>query len=586
MFAICLFGGSFLVIKVKKLKVEKMKKSFTHVASIVLAVIIFASVGPLAASAATTGTCGDNLTWKFNRSKGALTISGTGEMYNYEYDKVPWFEYLEDVKKIVINDGVTSIGDNAFSSCVNATSATIPDGVKTIGDWAFCYCNKITSIKIPDSVTSVGKGVFSYCWALSDVTISENLTEIVYYMFFACNSLESVTIPDSVTTIGDSAFCCCDNLTNIVIPDNVTTIANNAFASCVSLESIVIPDTVTIIGQGAFDASTSLADVYYTGTKKQWKAITIGAQNEQLYGAKIHYNYHIHKYTTVETKATLSQSGKIVEKCTGCGDVSKSTTIYRPTSFKLSTTEYTYNKTERKPKVTVKDSKGNTLKEGTDYTVKYESGRKLPGKYTVTITFKGKYSGTKKLAFTVAPKVTSEITATQTITTITLKWNKVTGADGYRVYKYNSKTKSYEKFKDVTGTSLKLTKLKAGTTYKFKVRAYTKDDGTIFGKSSSEFATATKTKTPSITSLTSSTKGKAVIKWSNVSGETGYQVYYSTSKNGTYKKVASYEANKTAGSKSNLTSQKTYYFKVRAYKKTASGTVYSSWSSVNSVKVK
>ena len=292
-----------------------------------------------------------------------------------------------------------------------------------------------------------------------------------------------------------------------------------------------------------------------------------------------------HSYKNVTTKATLSKNGKVENKCSVCGYVSKTTTVYYPKTIKLSTTSYTYNGKTKKPSVTVKDSKGNTLKKDTDYTVKYESGRKSPGKYTVTVTFKGKYTGTKKLYFTIAPKATSKITATQTTTTVTLKWNKVTGADGYRVYKYNSKTKKYEKLKDVTKTTLKISKLKAGTIYKYKVRAYTKDDGTIWGDYSKVFETATKCKTPKITKLTT-TKGKATVKWSNVSGESGYQVYYSTKKDSGYKKVKSYKVNVVKGSKSKLKSGKKYYFKVRAYKKTASGTVYSAWSAVKSVKIK
>ena len=292
-----------------------------------------------------------------------------------------------------------------------------------------------------------------------------------------------------------------------------------------------------------------------------------------------------HTYKSVTTKATLTKNGKVENKCSVCGNVKSTTTVYYPKTIKLSKTAYTYNGKVQTPSVSVKDSKGNTLKKDTDYTVKYESGRKSAGKYSVTITFKGKYSGTKTLTYTIAPKVTSKITASQTTTTITLKWNKVTGADGYRVYKYNSKTKKYEKLKDVTGTSLKISKLKAGTAYKYKVRAYTKDDGTIWGAYSSAFETATKPATPKITKI-STTKGKASFTWSNVSGESGYQVYYSTKKDSGYKKVASYKTNVVKGSKSSLTSGKTYYFKVRAYKKTASGTVYSAWSSVKSIKIK
>lgn len=292
-----------------------------------------------------------------------------------------------------------------------------------------------------------------------------------------------------------------------------------------------------------------------------------------------------HSYKNVTTKATLTKNGNIQNKCSVCGKVSNTATIYYPKTFTLSTTAYTYNGKVKTPSVTVKDSKGNILKKNTDYTVSYESGRKAPGKYTVKITFKGKYEGTKRLYFTIATKATGKITATQTTTSITLKWSKVTGADGYRVYQYNAKTKKWVKVKDVTGTSLKINKLTAGTKYKFRVKAYTKDDGTIWGAYSSTFETATKCKTPSIIELTT-TKGKASFTWSNVSGESGYQVYYSTKKDSGYKKVASYKANTTKGSKSKLTSGKTYYFKVRAYKKVDGKTVYGSFSSVKSIKIK
>lgn len=254
----------------------------------------------------------------------------------------------------------------------------------------------------------------------------------------------------------------------------------------------------------------------------------------------------------------------------------------------LSATSYTYDGKVKSPSVTVKDTKGNTLTKDVDYSVNYESGRKLPGTYTVTITFKGKYSGSKTLTFKIAPKATGSISAVTSTSAIKLTWKKVTGADGYRIYQYNTKTKKWEKIKTITSgstVSYKVKELKAGTKYKFRVKAYTKDDGTIWGKNSATFETATKCKTPSI-KVTSTAKGKAVVAWSNVAGESGYQVYYSTKKDGEYKKVKNYSANTVKGSKSKLKSGKKYYFKVRAYTKTSSGVVYSAWSSVKSVKVK
>ena len=291
-----------------------------------------------------------------------------------------------------------------------------------------------------------------------------------------------------------------------------------------------------------------------------------------------------HTYTTTTTKATLTKNGKVESKCSVCGVVSKTTTVYYPKTISLSKTVYTYNGKVQTPSVTVKDSKGKTLKKNTDYTIKYERGRANPGKYSVTVTFKGKYSGTKTLSYTIAPKTTSKVTASQTTSSVTLKWNKVTAATGYRVFqKVNGKWKTLTNTTKLTYT---IKKLKAGTKYTFAVRPYTVDGkDRLFATTFTQINTATKCKTPTL-KVTSSKKGVAALSWSNVAGESGYQVYYSTSKNGSYKKLGTYKANVVKASKKKLTSGKKYYFKVRAYKKTSDRTIYGGWSSVKSVKIK
>ncbi|MBQ5969670.1 MAG: leucine-rich repeat domain-containing protein [Clostridia bacterium] len=150
-----------------------------------------------------SGTCGkngDNVTWTLD-SDGTLTIQGTGEMKDYSYmdyndtyvTDAPWGKpYYDQIKKVVIQSGVTSIGDDAFFGCSGLTSVTIPDSVTSIGDWAFAFCSSLTSVTIPDSVTSIDN-----------------------YAFFGCRSLTSVTIPDSVTSIGDDAFFGCSSLTDV-----------------------------------------------------------------------------------------------------------------------------------------------------------------------------------------------------------------------------------------------------------------------------------------------------------------------------------------------------------------------------------
>ena len=110
------------------------------------------------------GLCGDNLTWKFTSSDGTLTISGTGDMTNYSSrEPAPWYSRCSEIEKVVIKDGVTSIGDCAFYGCSSLTSVTIPNSVTSIGVDAFLDCSSLTSVTIPNSVTSIGDGAFYYC---------------------------------------------------------------------------------------------------------------------------------------------------------------------------------------------------------------------------------------------------------------------------------------------------------------------------------------------------------------------------------------------------------------------------------------
>ena len=161
----------------------------------------------------------------------------------------------------VIPDGVTRIGDCAFSYCSSLTSVNIPDSVTSIGKGAFVGRSSLTSVSIPDSVTSIGKDAFSYCSSLTSVNIPDSVTRIGDGAFSHCSSLTSVSIPNSVTRMGNYAFSCCSSLTSVNIPDSVTSIERNAFECCNSLTSISIPDSVTSIGCSAFSGCSSLTSV-------------------------------------------------------------------------------------------------------------------------------------------------------------------------------------------------------------------------------------------------------------------------------------------------------------------------------------
>ena len=202
----------------------------------------------------------DNLTWTLDYD-GKLTISGTGAMKDYNADDNPSPAYNNSkVKKIVIEKGVTSVGDYAFRSCNNLTSIMISNSVTSIGNSAFFYCTSLTSVTIPDNVTSIENYAFAYT-GLKSITIPDSVTNIGNYAFAGCKDLTSITIPDSVTSIGNSAFYNCSSLTSITIPDSVTSIGTATFSGCKNLTSITIPDSVTSIGNSAFVGCKNLTSI-------------------------------------------------------------------------------------------------------------------------------------------------------------------------------------------------------------------------------------------------------------------------------------------------------------------------------------
>ena len=149
------------------------------------------------------GTNGDNVKWTLDTETGLLEIYGGGEMESYYSSNYsPWYNYRTSVKSCTIGDGVTSIGEWAFSNCTSLTSVTIPNSVTSIGNFAFYHCDSLTSITIPNSVTSIGDYAFSGCSSLTSVTIPNSVSSIGDGTFQGCTSLTSVTIPNSVTSIG------------------------------------------------------------------------------------------------------------------------------------------------------------------------------------------------------------------------------------------------------------------------------------------------------------------------------------------------------------------------------------------------
>ena len=228
---------------------------------------ILPEISMLSAHAESSGTCGENLTWVLDDA-GTLTISGTGAMTTTGWNGQlisPW-KNNNQIKKIIIKDGVTNIGDDAFYGCENLTSVTIPDSVTSIGNFAFECCRSLTSVTIPNSVTSIGDYAFICCDSLRSLTIPDSVTNIGKGAFESCEYLTSMTLPDGITSIGGRIFLGCKRLTSVKIPDSVTSIGDYAFVGCDSLRSLTIPDSVTNIGDYAFYGCDYLISITIPGS--------------------------------------------------------------------------------------------------------------------------------------------------------------------------------------------------------------------------------------------------------------------------------------------------------------------------------
>ncbi len=245
--------------------------------SIALSILMIVTVAPLgvldlAASAATSGQCGDNAYWSI--SNNTLTISGSGRMWGYSgygsNNPSPWSE--RDMRKTYNN-------------------VVISAGITNVSAYAFHYCNNIISVLLPSTVTMLGEFSFAGCDALRSIAIPQGVRSIPEWCFESCSSLEKVVIPDSVLYFGKYVFRC-SGILECTIPEGVTTITSGMFWRCNNLQKVTIPKSVATIESFTFHECGNLTDVYYGGTKSDFNKIKIdslSSYNEGLLTATIHY---------------------------------------------------------------------------------------------------------------------------------------------------------------------------------------------------------------------------------------------------------------------------------------------------------
>ena len=207
-----------------------------------------------------SGECGESLTWKLNET-GTLTVSGIGVMWDYTFEdyksSAPW--NIKNIKKVVIKEGTTRIGSNAFHGCSSLANVELPNTLIEIGKYAFAG-SVVYEMDIPESVTVIEEGAFSSMWKLRKVVLPSRISDIENMAFYG-SGLENISIPDSVKRIGRGSFASCRNLTEVTIPNSVTEIESEAFYGCTQLTKVEISSNIEKLDGAVFKSCTKLNEI-------------------------------------------------------------------------------------------------------------------------------------------------------------------------------------------------------------------------------------------------------------------------------------------------------------------------------------
>ena len=278
-----------------------MKKALALLALLAAACCLLTFSAAAESAVVESGACGENLTWTLDAA-GTLTVSGTGAMKDFSYYRnTPWYQSRSSIKAVVIENGVTAIGDSAFSSCSSLSSITIPASVTAIGDSAFDGCRSLTSITIPESVTTIGYRAFSGCSSLKDVSI----TDLAAWCSIAFGNEE-----DNPLYKAENLYLNGELVETLEIPEGVTVIRQGLFRNAACIRRVALPKGLKGVAANAFYGCRKIQEVFYAGSEAEWKALPIAAGNDPLKTATIYYNSTLDDYycrITVE----VSEGGRV-----------------------------------------------------------------------------------------------------------------------------------------------------------------------------------------------------------------------------------------------------------------------------------
>ena len=547
------------------------------------------------------------------------------------------FEYCTSLTSITIPSGVMGIGDWAFLGCSNLTSITIPNGMTCIGYRAFEDCSSLTSITIPDSVVDIGyyafrgcksltainvatgnqdyvsvNGVlynkdkttiicypaekndknytlidsvmwigasaFSGCANLKNIMISDGVTSISPYAFEGCISLTSITMPDSVMLIGDYAFIGCKSLASITICDGVTSIGRYAFENCTSLKSITIPDSVTEIGDDAFRGCISLTAINVATGNQDYVSVNGVLYNKNkttiiCYPAgKKDKNYTLIDSTTLILNSAF-------ECCTSLVNITIPDSVTRIGGYAFKDCTSLMN-------ITVPNNVTSIGDKAFGYYYDNNENKKLDNFkiYCYPGTAGEKYAKDngfdyELLEIPTLAKVTDAKLGGRAADALRINWTKNASADGYIVEMYQgNKWVRVAKITSNNTTTFRKAGLKAGTAYKFRVRAYKMSGKTAVYSEYS--ATVTARTNPSVikgAKLGGRAADALRVNWSKNASADGYIVeMYQGNK---WVRVAKITNNSTTTfRKAGLKASTVYKFRVRAYKMSGKTALYGNYS--------
>ena len=314
-----------------------MKKRFC---ALLLVLCLALGLLPAAALAAEDGGAFGTVRWTLDAA-GGLTVSGAGDLPDRA------FAGRTDIVAVTFTGQVARIGRSAFAGCTQLRRVDGFGAVTSVMSQAFAGCAALTELTVPGTVAEIGTGAFSGCTGLTAAVFAPGVRSLGAYALADCTALRRVDLPDGMTLLGSGLFSGCTALAELPLPDDVAWVEPRLCENCTALQTVVLPaamtevprgllrgctalrrvtvqGAVTAVGDGAFSGCDALTDVYFTGTRPQWDAVAIGADNARLTAAALHTDAAAHTYPdawTLVTEPTCTRDGLRTRTCTdpGCG---------------------------------------------------------------------------------------------------------------------------------------------------------------------------------------------------------------------------------------------------------------------------